>query len=348
LDCIVHSPNRYLPYPFDNLSGVAPVPAAWSVVDEHMNAVAISWIHSTPPSPPNAVPRAPLCKSAEYRALPWDGMVTQLLSALSRTHGRVAFCISDHSYAADMIDSVASMAWDTMEFKDSFFLVALDALTYELACDHGVPVISVVDLESGRGVAKREAGEAALRDVVMHTKFSVSKKLLDLNVNFFFFEMDVFFVRSPQPLLASQSVDFLVSSHQNNPRAGNIGVYSINANERTREFLQDCLTVSQLVPEQHDQRTMMNLAAYATITRNGATTAGWNDVPPVPRPTHPITFDLVDPHVIVASTHLVPTQATIAVHPLDVKPLKSPHAKKMLAKEQGFWCGAARLSPYSL
>ena len=52
----------------------------------------------------------------------------------------------------------------------------------------------------------------------------------------------------------------------------------------------------------------------------------------------------MDPHVIVASVKPVPTEWSIAVHVLDVKPLQSPHGKKMVAKELGVWHGH-HLSP---
>ena len=53
--------------------------------------------------------------------------------------------------------------------------------------------------------------------------------------------MDVWFVRSPLPLVAAQREDVLLASHQNNAASGNIGVYSVRASAGTREFFEDCL-----------------------------------------------------------------------------------------------------------
>ena len=78
---------------------------------------------------------------------------------------------------------------------------------------------------------------------------------------------DVWFIKSPQQILQYQleksHVDILFSSHQNNARSGNIGVFSVLANDRTRAFFGDCVNLSDRFPEQHDQRIMTNLAALS-------------------------------------------------------------------------------------
>lgn len=155
-----------------------------------------------------------------------------------------------------MIDSVAAMAWDTMEFDDAFFLVALDTLTYELACTHGVPVVSMMPLHTPSDRMTRDKGEEALKDSVKHSKFTVAKQLLDLNIDLFFFEMDVLFTHSPQPLLSSQTVDFLVSSHQNNPRAGNIGLPEPSRPFATSLSLQGFIQSGRIKPHKGSSPTV--------------------------------------------------------------------------------------------
>ena len=50
----------------------------------------------------------------------------------------------------------------------------------------------------------------------------------------------------------------------------------------------------------------------------------------------------MSPHVIVSSTFAVPTEQTIAIHPLGTSPLQSSHGKKMVARELGAWRGGQR------
>ena len=88
--------------------------------------------------------------------------------------------------------------------------------------------------------------------------------------------MDVWFVRSPLPLVAAQREDVLLASHQNNAASGNIGVYSVRANDGTREFFEDCLDFQRRKPDEHDQRIFNNLLAlskYVAARRTRSTSA---------------------------------------------------------------------------
>ena len=159
---------------------------------------------------------------------------------------------------------------------------------------------------------------------------------------------DVWFIKSPQQLLSYQieksKVDILFSSHQNNARSGNIGVFSVLANKRTQAYFKDCVELSGRFPELHDQRIMTNLAALSQyVMRKQKIPDYWKDRPPIPDPPLPVTHEFIDPHVIVASVKPIPTEWSIAVHVLDVKPLQSPHGKKMVAKELGVWHGHQRV-----
>ena len=114
--------------------------------------------------------------------------------------------------------------------------------------------------------------------------------------------MDVCFVRSPLPLVAAQREDVLLASHQNNAASGNIGVYSVRANDGTREFFEDCLDFQRRKPDEHDQRIFNNLLALSKYVARGAQPPrDWKDCPPTPRATHPVTSAFVGPHVIVDS-----------------------------------------------
>ena len=176
---------------------------------------------------------------------------------------------------------------------------------------------------------------------MQNTKFEVSKFLVDQGIDFFFFEMDVWFTRSPQPLIEAQRVDLLLSSHQNNARSGNIGVYSVFANAATREFFEDCIEMAKRLPHEHDQRLMMNLAVWHSIAAGrGHDPKEWKDRPTTEPAKNPISSDFWDPHVVVSSTRPVPVETTVAIHPLGTKPLQHPHGKKILALELGAWHGS--------
>ncbi|KAL3913839.1 MAG: hypothetical protein SGILL_006334, partial [Bacillariaceae sp.] len=66
--------------------------------------------------------------------------------------------------------------------------------------------------------------------------------------------------------------------------------------------------------------------------------------PPMPLPTmpqvnHPFSTASWSPHEVVADERPVPTDKTLAIHPLSGAPLLNPFGKKMIAKELGAWYG---------
>ena len=71
--------------------------------------------------------------------------------------------------------------------------------------------------------------------------------------------MDVWFLQSPIDTIAefhsNRTNDILISSHQQSPMAINIGVYSVLANERTKEFFELCILMATESPNTHDQVT---------------------------------------------------------------------------------------------
>jgi len=69
--------------------------------------------------------------------------------------------------------------------------------------------------------------------------------------------MDVWFIRSPIETMvefhSNRTNDILISSHQSSPMTINIGVYSVLANERTKEFFELCILMARESPNTHDQ-----------------------------------------------------------------------------------------------
>ena len=254
----------------------------------------------------------------------------------------IAFTMTDEKYSRDMLVDVWEMNNEIMGFRDAFFFLALDKFTLRLACEFGYPVIAAPALTVNQG----EAGD--LKSLVQSTKFMVSRALVDRMQSFFFFEMDCWFLKSPIDALKSQKADYLVSSHQWNPTGGNIGIYSVKANEATQEFFRHLVEYSALSPNTHDQVAMNDFASYADRLRRGAKVSDvakehlsrWDPIPEtMPTFKSPISREFFGPHEMVASPHPVPTETTIAIHTLDNAPLQPPHGKKMLAKELGAYTG---------
>ena len=133
--------------------------------------------------------------------------------------------------------------------QHSFFIVAMDKATANLACEYGYPVISWNKADS-------------LKDAVANTKLFISRELLTRGRSFLFSEMDVFWLRSPKPSLLAfldSSAEVIFSAHQNNPWAPNIGVYASKANEKTLEYLDHCIDALAKKPKTHDQFVMVSV-----------------------------------------------------------------------------------------
>lgn len=66
----------------------------------------------------------------------------------------------------------------------------------------------------------------------------------------------------------------------------------------------------------------------------------WDPVPHyIPKIHNPVSHGFFSPHEIVADERPYPNQMALAIHPLRSQPLKSPHGKKIVAKEAGAWYG---------
>ena len=106
----------------------------------------------------------------------------------------------------------------------------------------------------------KDESEGNLKELVQSTKFTVSRALVERDVNFFFYEMDCWFLKSPMKQLRQQRADYLVSSHQWNPMGANIGIFSVRANKRSKEFFRNLVEYSALSPETHDQILMNDIS----------------------------------------------------------------------------------------
>ena len=286
----------------------------------------------------------------------------------------VAFTISDIAYANDMIHEVFEMNDAVVDLEGAFFLVAIDYETLELCCRYGYPVIawptavanteegevanddvvnrnetSAIISESNRRemeettTDKKPAKDAleALKHSVANTKFEVSLALVERQKDFFFYEMDLWFLKSPKPLLRLFQDDILLSSHQNCPMCANIGVYLVRANKQTLEYFQTAIALAKESYNTHDQWIMGQLLGMEHPRFEFG--KGWDPVPEqVPRLRYPVKAGYFSPHEIVASERPYASSLAIAIHPLRESPLKDPHGKKMLAKEMGAWYGYRR------
>ncbi|CAB9508952.1 UDP-galactopyranose mutase [Seminavis robusta] len=274
----------------------------------------------------------------------WQEQVRQLLeSRLKREEvtNMVAFTISDYNYAFDMIHDIFEMNDNVVGFENAFFMVVLDQETLELCCRYGYPVVAWPSV-------KPESSEE-LKHAVANTKFEVSLELVKLEYDFFFYEMDVWFVKSPKAVIKEYHKDpehdFLVSSHQNCPMCMNIGVYSVTANENTKEYFELNILMAKESPGTHDQWIMGQLQHLADQYRAGQKPMKFEGrwfPPPETNPppmNYPVRAGFYSAQEIVANERPVPTQQTYAIHTLAGGPLKKPHGKKIMAKELGAWYG---------
>lgn len=163
------------------------------------------------------------------------------------------------------------------------------------------------------------------------------------------------FLKSPIELIAEfhshDKQDILASSHVKDPLSINIGVFSISANKRTKDYFELCLLMGTLSPDTHDQWIMGQLLLVAYIMHSSGGKSymkldrEWKPPPPPehnpPNMTLPPHLGLYSTMEIMSGAHPYPTKNTIAIHTLTKTPLKKPFGKKILAKELGAWTGAA-------
>ena len=267
------------------------------------------------------------------------------------TTNMVAFSITDETYADIMIHDIVQMNRHVVQFDKAYFLVAIDRTTLEKACEYGYPVvfyhIGSASTESSSGTVEGDGVVDNVKLMVQGSKIQMSKVLVDLNQDFLFYEMDVWFTKSPIETLRSQmtpDVDLLVSTHHNNPQAPNIGFFTVRATDATREYFDTCLKLLQQYPNAHDQQIMTSVADLNTQIRLGAVEStelklGEDLFAPLVEVKHPIVRELLNPHVIPSHEWAIPTERTIAMHFLAGMPLLHPFGKMMMAKETGIWYG---------
>ncbi|KAL7536056.1 hypothetical protein ACHAXR_006892, partial [Thalassiosira sp. AJA248-18] len=350
--------NKYKPYPFPlsrhlkNLDEFDHQPML-DVPDEWLDALnADNRIDNPPTRPisyeyPPEVPAMEVSKCIQdSNNLTWQIQIDNLLDSgrikKEQSTNMVAFTISDYNYAYDMMHGIFEMNDDIVGFGNSFFMVALDKDTVEMACTYGYPVVAWFSAKPNEIIQLK-------RDVA-NTKFEVSLYLVTKGIDFFFYEMDVWFLTSPKELIASyhgeDKHDLLLSSHMKDPQSINIGVFSVTANQRTQEFFEICVKMAQESPGTHDQWVMAQLLLLAwTITETGrpglTLTRMWYPPPKHNPPTmnHPPYYGLYNTMEMMAGEHPIPTKNTIAIHTLCKGPLKKPFGKKIIAKELGAWTG---------
>ena len=201
----------------------------------------------------------------------------QTFQEQSHEDERVAFTISDYSYSKEMLDDAYAMAHEVMDLR-YFFLVAMDDTTIRMACERGYKVLGWNNNNGNSGIKSdgdkeqdddnNEGEENAYKskqivsDVAM-SKWKVALEILERQFPIFFFEMDVWFLRSPYQLFQQQTYDVMFSGHQDNPHALNIGIYSVLPTNRSIDFFRTSIDLFEQRPTVHDQFVMQQILAWA-------------------------------------------------------------------------------------
>ena len=191
--------GRYEPYPFPlsrhikNLDDfdhqyISDVPSEWVDalnVDNSLDRPPPRTIsYSDAPSRVSTLEIEKCIKDA-YE-LEWKIQIDNLLTSRLKKEpatDMIAYTISDYNYAFDMMHDIFEMNSNAVGFDGSFFMVALDAETLELACGFGYPVVA--------WPSARPEDSTGLKEAVAFTKFEVSLYLIEKGISFFFYEMDV-------------------------------------------------------------------------------------------------------------------------------------------------------------
>ena len=342
-DCVLRklNQNQYAEYPFrldekyqDRYEWQEALPNGWK-----RSLAENAPLNVTDSREPKAMnPDIRACVSAAQQKSV-DQQLDHLLEILERNEvGMVSFTISDYKYAQDMMQDVFEMAHSVVGFRNAFFMVAMDTPTMELACQHNLPFLAWPQQEKSQQ-------DGQLKNSVANSKFDVSYLLAKRRQSFFFFEMDVWFVKSPISVLREQTDDILFSGHQNNPEAANIGVYSVIANEASEEYLRICIEILEQSPDTHDQAIMQQVYDFLNKLKAGQpfeySRHGFKEpYPKFPTFQHPAKHGRFVPFQIVADERPVASEDTLAIHTLCGAPLRNPHGKKMIAKELGAWYGS--------
>lgn len=262
----------------------------------------------------------------------------------------VAFTITDKNYAKFMLHETYQMTRDIIKFNNAHFFVGMDLYTVDMACSYGYPIVYYKhddDNQSQTEDKDENENDAKTRKkgMVQNSKLMVSQMLLNMDQAFMFYEMDVWFVKSPIEILEDMTKDMVVSTHENHPFQMNIGFYAMKANDASREYMDKCVQMQTDIPNAHDQEIMSRLAEVfedrKMKTFKPGEEAKFRDQITyiVPKVEHPFTAEKLGPMIMVAHDHPSPTDETVSFHVLADRPLTAPFGKMILAKEIGAWYG---------
>ncbi|KAJ1452937.1 hypothetical protein M885DRAFT_525622 [Pelagophyceae sp. CCMP2097] len=396
--CPTNRRGRYAPYPLESLPtdvGILPVlvdaaafsakAGSWtddSVAKEDAsrarlrNALASkqtaplsTWWRAVTASDAAAISAAQRPQRASYMlnaSAPWESRIRAVLPAAESydrstfIKGCVAWTMTNKAYGEAMLHEVVDMASTTAGFEDRFFVVALDLETLRAAAAAGFRAVSAPDDVSR--TAKN--GNERLRHAVQHSKYFVSLWLVRNHVDFFFFEMDVWFVRPAQDIVDALArspivqdrvlriaestwphryergvvgpLQMIVAAAQNRPTAANIGVFAAVASDATREFFEAWLAEALTRPSAHDQLLFHHLLTYSRMTADGKVAEG---KPRLQTPKKPVFHAFIPVFIGACSILPIPNEKTVFVHTLGNTPLKAQHGKMVHAKELAVWHG---------
>jgi hypothetical protein len=301
------------------------------------------------PSPTTAA--HPLCSHEAAQA----GQEAAVPAFAHANAGRtVSFTVCGGESYNQMIPDVVAMS--TRIGFDANFFVCLDQQCVDAACSHGAFAF-LYSAKTKAHVAEAKYGTSAL---------------LSLHVeSFIFFEMDVWFIHTPLPLLAQLGkgeVDLQLSGHQSNGNSVNIGVYQVYGSNLTFAFFQALLEIMQEHPTTFDQNMLRRCIAQIWDVKKtkflryrGNSDTLSNEIIPECTPEHfedadeyhpaccpvpvqvleKLKFHLLDANAVVSAQNPIIVQSTtIAAHILSEAPLSSGAAKIISAKERMLWEGA--------
>ena len=222
----------------------------------------------------------------------------------------VAFTITDENYANEMLHEVHQMNRKVVRFGDAHFFVGMDLFSVDLACSFGYPVVyfhqsdnenenenenedqakeKEKDNEHEHG-QQDQANEDNFKTLVQSSKLIISQMLVDMNQSFVFYEMDIWFLKSPIHMLQQEmNGDMLASSHQNNPFNMNIGFFAVRATNASMEYFKNCVDTLRRAPDAHDQVIMNKVSdasAYRGLRREKEIELDGGGTVPAPNVTH--------------------------------------------------------------
>ncbi|CAB9520021.1 unknown protein [Seminavis robusta] len=291
---------------------------------EQMNKVPVEWqpelanISTTlsfpPPRTVEYTYKEPVSESELQKCLQsaqdlsWKEQIHSLihgakkqLDASKNDLNLLAFTISDYKYAKDMMHDFFQMNDNIVGLPGALFMVAIDHETLEMACRYNYPVVAWTSAVAPKTV---DTEQEDLKHSVANTKFEVSLALYC-------------------------------------PKCVNIGVYLVHANAATKEYFKVAIQLAQDCPDTHDQFVMAQILHMVNMGEKFGYSKNWKPAPPdyIPKFQHPVKHGFFSSHEIAAAERPYTSQMAIAIHPLRDAPLKSPHGKKILAKEMGAWYG---------